>query len=78
MTMKKTQTSEVLKYLKEEGSITSLQAINLFGATRLSDIIFRLRKQHNIETKQILTKNRYGNVVKYGKYIYHGEKGELK
>ena len=78
MTMKTTQTSEVLKYLKEEGSITSLQAINLFGATRLSDIIFRLRKHHNIETQKILTKNRYGNVVKYGKYIYHGEKGELK
>ena len=33
------KTKEVLKYLQTHGSITSMEAINLFGTTRLSSII---------------------------------------
>lgn len=35
----------VLKHLQEHGSITSMDAIQLYGATRLSAIIYNLR--HN-------------------------------
>lgn len=42
---KMTQEKAVLQHLKENGSITSWDAITLFGATRLSAIIYLLRKQ---------------------------------
>ena len=69
--MKKTksQRSEVLRYMETHKGITSIQAIEKFGATRLSDIIFRLRKDgYDIETEMITTKNRYGHAVTYAKY----------
>lgn len=42
--MKLTQTNEVLEHLKTHGTITSIEAIMQYGATRLSAIIFDLRK----------------------------------
>lgn len=39
-----TQRQQVLNHLKANGSITSWEAITLFRATRLSGIIFALRK----------------------------------
>ncbi len=38
-----TQTQKVLEYMKSGHTITSWEAIQKFHATRLSDIIFRLR-----------------------------------
>ena len=65
----KTQKSEVLKFMQTHTGITSLQAINHFGATRLSDIIYTLEKEgHKFEKEQITKKNRYGHVVTYTKY----------
>lgn len=66
----KTQTQDVLKYLQShKRGITSLEAINRFGATRLSDIIFRLRKKgYNIVTENNLVKNRYGRQVLVSTY----------
>ena len=64
----------VLQYLKENKSITSLEAIKEFGATRLSAIIFNLRKTHNIKTQYETNKNRYGDSVSYARYILEGEK----
>lgn len=64
-----TQTSDILKHLKTGESITSLEAFNKFGATRLSAIIFRLRKRgYKIKTDYIKEKNRYGSTVLIGKY----------
>ena len=63
----------VLQYLKENKSITSLEAIKEFGATRLSAIIYNLRKEHNITTKYETSKNRYGDSVSYARYILEGE-----
>ena len=70
MAKQKTQKSEILKYLMtHKRGITSLQAINLFGATRLSDIIFRLRKEgYNIITEMVTQKNRYGHVTTFARY----------
>ena len=66
----KSQKSEILKYLKtHKRGITSLQAIQLFGATRLSDVIFRLRQEgYDIVTEQITKKNRYGHVTTFACY----------
>lgn len=66
-----TQRSEVLKYLKEHETITSLEAIEYFGATRLADIIYNLRKRgHLIETIDCAGKNWYGGYCVYAKYKY--------
>lgn len=59
----------VLKHLKEHGAITSWDAISLFGITRLSAVIFRLRnKGYKIETENTTGENRYGESVTYAKY----------
>ena len=70
MTKKRTQKSEILRYLMtHKRGITSIQAIELFGATRLSDIIFRLRKEgYDIINEPITKKNRYGHVVTFACY----------
>lgn len=65
----KTQMTEVLKYMQTHKGITSIQAIEKFGATRLSDIIFRLRKEgYEIETESITKKNRYGHTTTFARY----------
>ena len=76
--MKTTQKAEVLNYLKEKGSITSMEAFNLFGATRLSAIIFSLRKQGIcIATMDMTTTNRYGQPTRYAKYVYMPKEDEV-
>ena len=72
--MRTTKTNQVKEHLENYGTITSWQAIQQYGATRLSDIIFRLRKQgYDIETKDETTKDRNGNKCQYAKYILHRE-----
>jgi hypothetical protein len=63
------KTNEILKHLKQNGSITSWEAIQLYGATRLSAIIFNLRKKYNINTFMIDDIDRYGNESRYAKYV---------
>lgn len=67
--MSTNKTNEVLRHLQTHGSITSMEAINLFGATRLSAIIFNLRKKgYNITSIDKTTKDRYGHTVPYAEY----------
>ena len=69
-----TKFNQVKEHLQNYGTITSWQAIQQYGATRLSDIIFRLRKQgYDIETKTEVTKDRNGNSCSFAKYILHRE-----
>ena len=65
-----TKTAKVLNHLKNRGSITSWDAIENYHATRLSAIIFNLRKKYVIHT--VMIDNGYG--TRYAKYIYKGEK----
>lgn len=69
-TKKITKTMMVLNHLKKYGEITSMEAIENYGATRLSAIIFNLRKKgHDIDTVDVHGVDRYGNKVVYGRYI---------
>jgi hypothetical protein len=69
MKEQKTQATEILKHLQQHGTITSMQAIKKFGATRLSSIIFNFRKRgYEIETVMTVGKNRYGNRSPYAVY----------
>ena len=63
------QTKEVLKHLQSGQTLSSLEAVNLYGATRLSAIIYDLRKAgYNIISVRRNTINRYGNVTQYVDY----------
>ena len=62
-------TSRVLKYLESHEGITSMEAFEKFGATRLSAIIFNLKKYgYNIKSEKVTSKNRYGEKVTFSKY----------
>lgn len=66
--------ARVLDYIKENGSITTWQSYELFGDTRLSDKIYRLKKDgYKFDEEWIKGKNRYGEPIKFKKYIYKGE-----
>ena len=71
MSEKKTnKTEKVLEHLKTYGCITSLEAIEQYKATRLSAIIFNLRKRGlKIETIDIPFVDSYGTKSVYGKYV---------
>lgn len=70
--MKRTQKQDVLNYLKRYKSITSLKAIQLYGATRLSGIIYTLRSEgYDIKTDLKNVKTRYGN-ANIAVYKYNG------
>lgn len=73
MAERTTKTQKVLTHLKERGTITSLDAINLYSATRLAAIIHVLRKKgYDIETEIEHSVDKYGSNYHYAKYIYHG------
>lgn len=58
----------IIKYLKQNKSITSLEAFKLFGCTRLSGRIFDLKKQgYNIvsEMETVPTRNGTARVAVY-------------
>lgn len=74
---KETHVDRVLRYLKDFGSITSLDAIREFGNTRLSATIYILRHDYNlpIKSKMEVSKNRYGEKTEYARY-YIDEKDD--
>lgn len=69
----KSQIADIITHLRKYKTITSNEAIKKYGATRLSGIIFILKKQgFDIRTELVYGKNRYGNITHYA--IYHLEK----
>ncbi len=74
-TPKRSQTTDVLQYMRDYDKITSLDAIREFGATRLSAIIYLLRHKsgYDIETIKKVSRNSYGNTVHYAEYWLHEE-----
>ena len=63
---------KVLEHLKTHKHITSMEAINLYGATRLAAIIFDLRKKYDIKTIDCIGKDKYGNTCRYADYKFIG------
>ena len=65
-----TQSDRVLRHLRDNKTITTLEAIQEYGITRLSARIYILRKEgHTINDEWIEVKNRYGERSTYKKYI---------
>ena len=64
------KTERVLEHLKKNGCITSWEAIDLYGATRLSAIIYNLRNRgYSIDMINLPFVDRFGNTSRFGKYI---------
>lgn len=58
----------VLEYLKTHTGITSLDAFELFGITRLAAVIFDLRKTNYIVSVDKTCINRYGVKCTFTEY----------
>ena len=67
------KTQQVLRHLQTKGTITSMEAFELYGATRLSAIIFNLRHKYLIESVDMEITDRYGNTCHFAKYVYRRE-----
>ena len=67
----KGNTARILEYLQNhENGISSMQAFELFGVTRISAIIFNLRKYgYNVESCWKNGKNRFNEKVRFVQYI---------
>ena len=71
---KLSQTEMLARHLNDNGSITSLEAIELYGCTRLSARVWELRHKYGIEVTSTteVGKNRYGRMVNYTRYSLGG------
>lgn len=70
MSKKMTQCDRVLKYIKDFGSITTLQAFTDLGVTRLASRIHDLRVMgHHIQGNNKSVVNRYGDKVRVTEYV---------
>lgn len=65
------KTEKVKLHLQEYGHINSWEAIQQYGATRLSGIIYNLRYKYgmNIRSERIEFTDRYGSKGNYVNYI---------
>lgn len=71
----KSQTEAVLAHLKKHGSITSMEAIRFYGVTRLSAVIYNLRRDgYTIVTEFIVVPTRYSKDTSAARYILKSEK----
>lgn len=67
---KMNKTKAVLIHLQHFGSITSMEAIEKFSATRLSSIIYNLKKAgYKINTETIPFTDRFGTKSSCAKYV---------
>lgn len=69
-----TQQERILNYVKENGSITSWEAIKEIGCTRLAGQIFSLEKKgYKFDHVTVYTTNRYSEPTHYAKYTLREE-----
>lgn len=64
----------ILKHLERYGSITQYEAFHDLGVTRLSAVIYMLKKRgHKFKTKSEHYRNRYGKQVYTKRYFLNRE-----
>ena len=72
-----TQTQKILRYMKQYGSITPLEALQEFGCMRLAARISDLRSMGvKIKAQTAHSVNQYGEAVHFAKYRLIGEQYE--
>ena len=64
----------ILEHLRTHKWLTSKEAFEKYGITRLSACIFDLReKGYDIETVMVETTTRFGETSRYARYVLRGE-----
>lgn len=63
-----TQTKAIENHLLKYKKISSYVAFKKYGVTRLSGLIFNLRKKYVIATEYRTIKNKFGNKTTYAVY----------
>ena len=58
----------VLRFILDNGSITTFEAFTELGCTRLSEYIRQLRLEMPIDDEWLKTTNRFGEKIQYKKY----------
>ena len=67
--MKDKQTDKILRHIQDHGSITTMEAFNDYGITRLPARIADLRAMgYAIRSQFEAGKNRYGDTISYVRY----------
>ena len=67
-----TQRDKILHHLETFGSIDPVQALQEYGVFRLAARIDELRRDaYEIETHLVKTVNRFGEDVRFGRYVLH-------
>lgn len=66
------QTVKIRNHLYRYGSITDAQARDLYGISRLADVVYKLRRKKeplmDIKTYMVYGRNRYGRPTQYARY----------
>ena len=65
-----TQKEMVVKYIEQYGSIEPFAALSKLGVYRLSDVIFRIRKERPVEMQMKKAVGMWGKEVRYGVYTF--------
>lgn len=63
MGAKKTQCEMILAYMKENGSITPVEAMQEIGCMRLASRICEIKRTHKIKTERVTAPGRFGPVT---------------
>lgn len=68
---KRTQADRILDYMREFGGITTMDAFNDLGVTRLSARIYEIINDYEIPVKKERMErlNRYGEKVRFDRYM---------
>ena len=70
---KPTQNERILRYMKEFGSITQIEALNVIGCMRLASRISDLKRLgYPIISETEVVKNRYGEKCRIKRYRVEG------
>lgn len=69
-----TQCEKILEHLKKYGSITVIEAMDLYGVARLASRINDLKSDGvRIKRNMVAGKNRFGDPVTYAEYRLEAE-----
>ena len=60
----------IANYIKEFGSITTMEAFTELGCTRLSEYIRQLKFTHKVKAEVLTRVNRYGETSHFKKYSF--------
>ena len=72
------QKQRVIKYIKDFGSITTFQAYSDLGVTRLSAVMYNIKKDGiKVKTETGKAKNRYGDSTCFARYSFVEQNEEI-